>query len=58
MPSPKNTKATPTHCLGRRGFMKMITDAKMVKNFLVVVMMDVVRGPKWVTVRNIKFWKE
>jgi hypothetical protein len=30
----------------------------MVKNFLVVVMMEVVRGPKAVTVRNMKFCKE
>ena len=30
----------------------------MVKNLRVVVIMDVVRGPKVVTVRKMKFWKE
>lgn len=46
---------TPTHCRERRGLPKNKTDARIVKNFLVVVMMDVVRGPKVVTVRKMKF---
>ena len=35
----------------------IMTEAKMVKNFLVVVMIEHVRGPKAVTVINMKFWK-
>lgn len=31
------------------------TEAKIVKNFLVVVMIEVVRGPKVVTVKKMKF---
>lgn len=30
----------------------------MVKNFRVVVMSEVVRGPKVVTVRKMKFWRQ
>ena len=33
----------------------IMTEAKMVKNFLVVVMIEHVRGPKAVTVINMKF---
>lgn len=58
MPSPTNTMATPTHCLAKRGLPKRITEARMVKNLRVVVIIDVVRGPKVVTVRKMKFWKE
>lgn len=55
IPRPRNTNATPTHCLGMTGLLKMTTDAKMVKNFLVVVMMEVVSGPKLVIVMKMKF---
>lgn len=40
------------------GLAKKITEAKMVKNFRVVVMMEQVRGPKYTTVMKIKLWKE
>ncbi len=55
MPRPTNTIATPTHCLRSRVLPNNSTEARIVKNFLVVVMMEVVRGPKFVTVRKIKF---
>ena len=53
-PSPRNTKTTPIHCRGRRGLANSTTDARMVKNFLVVVKMEQVRGPKWVMVVKMK----
>lgn len=53
--SPMNTMATPTHCRGNMGLPNSKTEASMVKNFRVVVMIEVVKGPKLVTVRNIKF---
>ena len=55
MPSPTKTMMTPSHCRVTRGLLNSKTEARMVKNFLVVVMMEVVRGPKCVTVRNMKF---
>ena len=55
MPSPTNTITTPTHCRMRRGLPNIITEARIVKNFLVVVMIEVVSGPKAVTVRKMRF---
>ena len=54
-PSPKNTRATPNHCLPCSGLLKMSTEPRMVKNFLVVVKMEQVRGPKLLMVVNMKF---
>lgn len=39
------------------GLAKRMTDAKMVKNLRVVVMMEQVRGPKYTTVMKIKLCK-
>ena len=47
----------PTHCMELMGLAKKITEAKMVKNFRVVVMMEHVRGPKYTTVMKIKLWE-
>lgn len=54
-PRPRNTKTTPTHCRERRGCENINTDPRIVKNFLVVVNIEHVRGPKCVMVRKIKF---
>lgn len=54
-PSPKNTRATPNHCLPCSGLLKISTEPRMVKNFLVVVKMEHVRGPKLLMVVNMKF---
>ena len=51
---PKNTSTVPTHCRGLMGLAKRITEAKMVKNLRVVVMMEQVRGPKYTTVMKMK----
>lgn len=51
---PKNTSTVPTHCMGLMGLAKRITEAKIVKNFRVVVMMEQVRGPKYTTVMKMK----
>lgn len=56
--SPMNTSTVPTHCMELMGLAKRITDAKMVKNLRVVVMMEQVRGPKYTTVMKIKLWRE
>lgn len=56
--SPKNTSTVPTHCMGLMGLAKRITEARMVKNFRVVVMIEQVRGPKYTTVMKMKLWKE
>lgn len=58
MPSPENTRNTPTHCRSIKELPKIMTDPNMVKNFRVVVIIEVVRGPKWMTVQNIKFYKQ
>lgn len=57
MPSPEKTRSTPTHCRGNRVLPNMSTDPSIVKNLRVVVMMEVVRGPKWMTVQKMKFYK-
>ena len=49
------TKTTPTHCRGNMVLLNMMTEPRNVKNFLVVVKMEQVRGPKLVMVVNIKF---
>lgn len=43
---PRNTRTVPTHCMLLMGLANRMTDAKMVKNLRVVVMMEQVRGPK------------
>ena len=53
-PKPRNTKATPTHCLVNKTLPKMTTEASKVKNLRVVVMMEQVRGPKLVMVVKMK----
>lgn len=55
-PRPRNTSTVPAHCLEFMGFWKIITDPKMVKNFLVVVMMEQGKGPNDVTVINMNTW--
>lgn len=40
------------------GLANRMTDAKMVKNLRVVVMMEQVRGPKYTTVMKIKLCKK
>lgn len=54
--SPRNTRMVPTHCIVLMTFPNKITEPSMVKNFLVVVMMEQVRGPKYTTVIKIKVW--
>jgi len=49
------TRNTPIHCRGNSALPNMMTDPRMVKNLRVVVMMEVVRGPKWITVQKMKF---
>jgi len=53
---PANTIAVPTHCLRTKLLPKNRTEAKTVKNFLVVVMMEQGRGPKSETVWKMKNW--
>ena len=57
-PRPAKTRSTPPHCLGRSGLENRMTDPRMVKNFLVVVIMEQVSGPKVVTVTKIKCCRE
>ena len=51
---PAKTRAVPNHCLVMRLLPKKMTDARTVKNFLVVVMMEQGRGPKSLTHRKMK----
>ena len=53
--SPLNTIPVPSHCLAMRVLPKNITEPRIVKNFLVVVMMEHIRGPNSVTVMKMKF---
>lgn len=39
------TILAPIHCINVRGFPKKITETKIVKNFLVVVIIDTSNGP-------------
>ena len=50
-----NTKTTPIHCRDNKGLLKIMTEPRKVKNFLVVVKMEQVRGPKFVIVVKMKF---
>ena len=50
------TKTTPIHCRGNRGLLKIMTEPRNVMNFLVVVKMEHVRGPKLVMVVKMKFY--
>ena len=52
-PKPTNTNTTPTHCLNKRLLPNRTTDPRIVKNFLVVVIMEHVKGPNVVTVVKI-----
>ena len=54
-PSPRNTSSTPAHCRVTRALPKITTEARMVKNFLVVVKIEQVRGPKLVMVVKMKY---
>ena len=47
------TRKVPHHCLPTRVLPKMMTEAKTVKNFLVVVMMEQGRGPNSDTHMNM-----
>merc|ERR1711915_816202 len=53
---PAKTRIVPTHCLLMRLFPKMMTEARTVKNFLVVVMMLQGRGPNSETHMKMKNW--
>lgn len=46
----------PNHCIVLMTLPKRITEPRMVKNFLVVVTMEQVRGPKYTTVMKMKVW--
>ena len=48
------TKKVPNHCLARSVLPKMMTEARTVKNFLVVVIMEQGRGPNSDTHMNMK----
>jgi len=56
-PSPRKTKAVPSHCLCDMGWAKMRTEPRMVKNLRVVVKMEHSSGPNVVTVMKMKFCK-
>lgn len=43
----------PTHCIVVITLPNKITEPRMVKNFLVVVTMEQVRGPKYTTVMKM-----
>lgn len=47
----------PTHCITLMALPNRITEPRMVKNFLVVVTMEQVRGPKFTTVKKMKVWQ-
>lgn len=55
-PSPRKTRMVPVHCSVLMGLPNRRTEPRMVKNFLVVVTMEQVRGPKLTTVRKMKVW--
>lgn len=54
--SPRKTRMVPVHCSVVMELPKRRTEPRMVKNFLVVVTMEQVRGPKLTTVRKMKVW--
>lgn len=54
--SPRKTRMVPVHCRVLRELPNRRTEPRMVKNFLVVVTMEQVRGPKLTTVRKMKVW--
>ena len=56
-PRPTNTDTTPIHCLATRALPNSSTEASIVKNFRVVVIIEHVNGPKFATVMKIKFCK-
>ena len=51
---PVKTKAVPSHCRRSKECPNTMTEANMVKNFLVVVAMEQGSGPNDVTIRKIK----
>lgn len=51
---PMNTRMVPNHCKGAMTLPNNSTEPRMVKNFLVVVTMEQVRGPKYTTVIKMK----
>ena len=53
--SPAKTMAVPTHCRVMRALPKKTTEPRIVKNFLVVVMMEHMSGPNSDTVMKMKF---
>lgn len=55
-PSPRKTRTVPVHCSVLMELPNSRTEPRMVKNFLVVVTMEQVRGPKLTTVRKMKVW--
>lgn len=54
--SPRKTRTVPVHCSVLMELPNRRTEPRMVKNFLVVVTMEQVRGPKLTTVRKMKVW--
>lgn len=52
--SPRKTSTVPSHCKEVMTFPNRRTEPRMVKNFLVVVTMEQVRGPKLTTVMKMK----
>ena len=53
--SPAKTKNTPSHWRVISEFPNKSTEARIVKNFRVVVIMEQVSGPKLATVMKMKF---
>ena len=51
---PVKTRIAPSHCLVMRLLPKKMTEARTVKNFLVVVIIEQGRGPKSLTHKKIK----
>lgn len=55
---PAKTRTVPVHCNVVSGCRKISTEPSIVKNLRVVVITLHVSGPKYVTVRKIKFCKQ
>lgn len=53
---PLNTSTVAIHCLGDNTLPNKITDAKTVKNFLVVVTIEHGNGPNSVTVKKMNIY--
>ena len=51
------TRMVPTHCIVVMTLPNSRTEPRIVKNFLVVVTIEQVRGPKYTTVIKMKVWR-